>query len=85
MNKPTFEDGYNQALKDYKENPDIDKLLNDYAWNLKGFWFHNPKARPRYDIYGNEIKTNDYKVIITQWDKGYKQALEDIESGKVKV
>lgn len=81
--KLTFEDGYNQALKDYKKNPDIDELLNDYAWGLTGFWFHNPKARPRYDIYGNEIKTNDYKVIITKYDKGYKKALDDIEKKKV--
>lgn len=85
MNKYTFEDGYNKALKDYEENPDIDKLLTDYAFGLTGFWFNNKKEKPMYDIYGNETKYNDYKVIITQFDKGYKKALDDIESGKVKV
>ena len=78
MNKLTFEDGYNQAYQDFKKNPDVDKLLYDYALGLTGFWFHNPKARPRYDIYGNEIKTNDYKVIVTKYDKGYRKALDEI-------
>ena len=79
--KLTFEDGYNQAYKDYEKNPDIERLFNDYAWSLKGFWFHNPKARPMYNfIDGVEEKNNDYKVIVTRYDKGYEKALNEIKA-----
>ena len=78
MNKLTFEDGYNQAYQDFKKNPNIEKLEDDYAWGLKGFWFHNPKARPLYDMDGKEEKNNDYKVIVTKYDKGYRKALDEI-------
>lgn len=85
MSKPTFEDGYNQALKDYESNKNLEDLAMTHAYGLKGFWFNNPKKPPSYDLWGNKSKTNDYKIIVTQYDKGYEKALDDIESGKVKV
>ena len=77
--KKNFEDGYNKALKDYEECKDIEKLWNEFSYSINGFWYHNPKEKPSYDIYGNELKHNDYKVIITRYDKGYKNGLQDIE------
>ena len=74
----TYEDGYNQAYQDFKKNPDIEKLVDDYAWGLKGFWFHNPKARHLYGLDGKEEKNNDYKIIVTKYYKGYRKALDEI-------
>lgn len=77
--KKTFEDGYNQALKDYEECKDIEKLWNEFPYSINGFWYHNPKKPAYYDMYGDYVHNNDYKAIITRYDKGYKKGLEDIE------
>ena len=84
MVKMTFEDGYNQALKDYEECKDIEKLWDWFSYSIKGFWFHNPKKKDHYDIYGNYVYKNDYKIIITRYDKGYKKGLQEIEK-RIKV
>lgn len=80
MNKKlTFEDGYNQALKDYESNKNLEELGLNYCYSLKGFWFNNPKKPPSYDLWGNKSKTNDYITIVTRFDKGYFKALQDLE------
>lgn len=78
-NKLTFEDGYNQALKDYESNKNLEELWLNHCYSLKGFWFNNPKKPPSYDLWGNKIKTNDYITIVTRFDKGYEKALQDLE------
>lgn len=82
--KLTFEDGYNQALKDYEKNPNLEDLDYNFRYGLKGFWFNNPKKPKDYNLFGEETK-NDYKVILTQYDKGYRKALDDIEERIVKM
>lgn len=74
-----FEDGYNQALKDYESNKNLEDLYMTHALGQKGFWWHNPKMPPNIDIWGKESKYNDYKFITTKYDKGYFKALEDLE------
>jgi len=79
MNKLTFEDGYNQALKDYESNKNLEDLYMAHALGQKGFWWHNPKMPPNYNfIDGTEEKHNDYKFITTRYDKGYFKALDDL-------
>ena len=73
----TYEQGYNQALKDYETNKDIEELRMIHAWSQTGFWYHNPKMPPM--LSDPTSKNNDYKFITTRYDKGYFKALEDIE------
>ncbi len=74
----TFEQGYNQALKDYESNKNLEDLYVTHALGQKGFWYNNPKMPPNYDAWGNKSKYNDYKFITTKYDKGYFKALEDL-------
>lgn len=67
----TYEDGYNQAYKDYNEERKhkskedaLVKLWNSFAWGLVGFQCKGKK---------------EYKVIKTRYDRGYEQALKEIE------
>lgn len=77
----TYEDGYNQALKDYEELKRSDQkrkkrsrkmivyeLSISHAYSLKGFWYTRKNGE------------RDYKVIVTRYDKGYEQALKDKEA-----
>lgn len=70
----TYEDGYNQALKDYEElkrnkhESIYQELFISHAWSLKGFWYTKKNGE------------RDYKVIITRYDKGYERALLDKEA-----
>lgn len=67
----TYEDGYNQALKDYEKlkqsNHEVSfsELTLNHAYSLKGFWYTKKNGE------------RDYKVIVTRYDKGYEQALID--------
>lgn len=47
---------------------DLDRCLSELALN-------NAYGMPSFWCHDNE----DYKVIPTKWDKGYQQALKDIE------
>ena len=77
--KKTFSDGYDDALRDYEKNPNLYKLKREFVFSVKGFWYNNPKMPTCYDLWGNKEKNNDYKIIVTRYDKGYKAALEDLE------
>ena len=78
MEKKTFEQGYNQALKDYEKKKNLEELRMVHAWSQPGFWYHNPKMPPMIDLKDNVSKTNDYKFITTKYDKGYFKALDDL-------
>ena len=70
----TYEDGYNQAVKDYEElkkrNHEVSfsELSVKHAYSLKGFWYTRKNGE------------RDYKVIFTRYDKGYEKALMDLEA-----
>ena len=82
--KLTFEDGYNQALKDYER---FDHNL-EYLWGKPvtsvAFFYHNPKKPNKKTDWGEEIEhsKNDFKTIYTKYDQGYDKALEDLEAEK---
>lgn len=65
-----YELGYEKAFEDFKKATDTDTILMglwmDYAYRLTGFWY-------------NKNGKQDYKVIVTKFDKGYAKGLEDIE------
>ena len=45
--KKTFNDGYNQAIQDYKINQNIDELYIDFAYKLKAFGITIKKQKKR--------------------------------------
>lgn len=70
-----YKSGYEKAFEDFKKETETDNILmelwTDYAYRLTGFWY-------------NKNGKQDYKVIVTKFDKGYADGLKDIEL-KMKV
>lgn len=73
--KAQYNAGYEQAIKDHS-GEDAQTIGNEgitYCFNLCGFW------------YKKKDGTKDYKVIATSFDKGYLQAMNDLEEAAVKA
>lgn len=82
--KHTFDEGYALAMKKWEESSknaeSLEKIEDELETYPMGFWYHNPKIPNRKNIWGKEDPLNDYKVILTRFDKGYLKAIDDLRN-----
>ena len=84
--KRTFEEGYALAMKEWEESSKDAESLEKLEMELEafpqcaGFWYHNPKIPNRKNIWGKEDPLNDYKFILTRFEKGYLKAIDDLRN-----